>query len=176
MGQILQQGKSVDALKLLNNAIVTSRLYPPEAPQTANAVERGYKGLKLFLREQGPLTFSFKNDSPCLCEQPIDQETLDSFPNLVVFRQLRMLGLPQLLLGADMDRFAFGQILYVFNAPLEKTRKAGGGMAFITGLGLASYFPDEQEDPREKHETPQSTESINRNITNPSEKSHEIHY
>ena len=31
MGKIVQQAKSVDALKLLNNAIVTSRLYPPES-------------------------------------------------------------------------------------------------------------------------------------------------
>ncbi len=145
MGQSTQQGKSVDALKLLNNAIVTSRLYPPEAPQVAIAVERGYKGLKLFLREQGPLSFSFKDDLPCLCGQSLDQETLALFPNLVVFRQLRMLGLSQLLLTAEMDRFAFSQILYVFNAPIEKSKKSGGGTAFITELGLAGYFPEKGE-------------------------------
>jgi len=89
----MQQGKRVDALKLLNNAIVTSRLYPSEAPQVANAVERSYTGLKLFIREQGPLVFSFKDDAACIDGQPLDQETLDLFPNLVVFRQLRMLGL-----------------------------------------------------------------------------------
>lgn len=150
IGRILQHEKSVEALKLLNNAIVTSRIYPPDAPQVANAVERGYKGLKLFLRERGPLLFSLQNDSPCLSGKPLEQETLDSFPNLVVFRQLRMLGLSQLLLGAEMDRFAFGQILHVFNAPIEKAKKAGGGMAFITSLGLASYFPDEQERPLEE--------------------------
>ncbi len=165
MGQIVQQGKSIDALKLLNNAIVTSRLYPPEAPQVSQAVERGYKGLKLFLREQGPLLFSFQDDAPCVCEQPLDQETLDAFPNLVVFRQLRLLGLAQLRIGADMDRFAFGQILYVFNSPIEKVKKAGGGVVFITGLGLASYFSDEQEtSPRQKLDTSGPVESRSRKL------------
>jgi CRP-like cAMP-binding protein len=160
----MQQGKHVDALKLLNNAIVTSRLYPPDAPQVANAVERGYTGLKLFLRGQSPLVFSFKDDVPCIDGQPLDQETLDSFPNLIVFRQLRMLGLVQLRLGADMDRFAFGQILYVFNSPIEKARKAGGGMAFITGLGLASYFSDEQQDLPGKAAIPEPAESRSRKL------------
>ncbi|MFH0780397.1 MAG: cyclic nucleotide-binding domain-containing protein [Pseudomonadota bacterium] len=158
-GRILQHGKSVEALKFLNNAIVTSRLYPPEAPQVANAVERGYKGLKLFLREKGPLLFSLHNDSPCLSGKPLDQEILDSFPNLVIFRQLRMFGLSKLLLIAEMDRFAFGQILHVFNTPIEKIKKAGGGMAFITSLGLASYFPDEQEGPSEKQDVSEPVKS-----------------
>ncbi|MBU1568337.1 MAG: cyclic nucleotide-binding domain-containing protein [Proteobacteria bacterium] len=164
MGQIVQQAKSVDALKLLNNAIVTSRLYPPESPQVANAVERGYKGLKLFLREQGPLLFSNRDDSPWLCGQPLEQEILNSFPNLVVFRQLRLLGLSQLLIGADMDRYAFGQILYVFNTPLEKAKKAGGGMAYITSLGLASYFPEKAEGSPVKVDVSQPAETKSRKL------------
>ena len=143
MGQIVQRQKRVEALKLLNNAIVTSRLYPPDAPQVGTAVERGYKGLKVLLRDQGPLRFSLKNDWPWLGDEPLDQETLDAFPNLVVYRQLRQLGLPQMLLGAEMDRFAFGQILLVFNTPQEKAKKAGGGLAYITGLGLSGFFPED---------------------------------
>lgn len=143
MGQIVQRQKHVEALKLLNNAVVTSRLYPPEAPQVGTAVERGYKGLKNFLREHGPLRFHLKNDWPWLGDEPLDQESLDSFPNLVVYRQLRQLGLPQLLLGPEMDRFAFGQILSVFNTSPDKAKRAGGGPAYITGLGLAGFFPEE---------------------------------
>jgi CRP-like cAMP-binding protein len=145
MGKIVQRQKSVEALKLLNNAVVTSRLYPPEAPQVGAAVERGYKGLKVFLREQGALRFHSKNNWPWIGEEPLDQETLDSFPNLIIYRQLRQLGLTQLLLGSEMDRFAFGQILSVFNTSLEKVKKAGGGLAYITGLGLSDFFPEEQD-------------------------------
>lgn len=164
MGQIVQRQKSVEALKLLNNAVVTSRLYPPEAPQVATAVERGYKGLKILLREHGPLRFHFKNDWPWLGEEPIDQETLDSFPNLVVYRQLRQLGLPQLLLAAEMDRFAFGQILLVFNTSLEKAKKAGGGLAYITGLGLSGFFPEGQKDAESKAPAEDSTQKRKRKL------------
>lgn len=145
MDHIVQQEKKINVLKALNNAIMTSRLYPPEAPQVATAIERGYKGLKLFLREQGSLFFSFAGDTPCLCGKPLDQEILDSFANLVIFRTLRLLGLPQLSIGLEMDRFAFGQIVTVFNSPIEKVKKQGGGIPYITNLGLASYFPEEPE-------------------------------
>ncbi len=148
MGQIVPQSKSVEALKAFNNAIVTSRLYPPETPQVANAVERGYKGIQMFLREQGKLSFSFQGSSPSICGVPLDQETLDSFPNLIVFRQLRMMGLPKLQIGAEMDRFAFGQLLAVFIATPEKIKNGGGGLPFITGLGLADYFPEVDEEGR----------------------------
>ncbi|MDK9707451.1 MAG: cyclic nucleotide-binding domain-containing protein [Desulforhopalus sp.] len=146
MDHIVQQEKKINVLKALNNAIMTSRLYPPEAPQVATAIERGYKGLKLFLREQGSLLFSFAGDTPCLCGNPLDQEILDSFANLVIYRTLRLLGLPQLTIGLEMDRFAFGQIISVFNSPIEKVKKQGGGIPYITNLGLASYFPEELEE------------------------------
>ena len=146
MGQIVPQSKSVEALKVFNNAIVTSRLYPPETPQVANAVERGYKGIKLFLRERGKLFFSFRDNAPSICGVPLDQETLDSFPNLIVFRQLKMMGLPKLQIGQEMDRFAFGQLLAVFIATPEKIKNKGGGLPFITSLGLTDYFPESDED------------------------------
>ena len=42
-----------------------------------------------------------------------------------------------------MDRFAFGQLLSVFNASVEKIKNEGGGGEYITSLGLAGYFPEE---------------------------------
>ncbi len=143
MNQIELQAKRVEALKLFNNTIVTSRLYPPEAPQVSTAVDRGYNGIKLFLRDHGELTFSMENEKPFLCGQLLEQEVLDSFSNLVVYRQLRLLGLTQLVLSSEMDRFAFGQLLAVFSASVDKIKKEGGGGEYITSLGLASYFPEE---------------------------------
>lgn len=167
MGQIVLLSKSVDALKAFNNAISTSRLYPPETPQVANAVERGYKGVKLFLREHGSLFFTHKGDVPCICGVPLEQEVLDTFPNLIVFRQLKMLGLPKLQIGSEMDRFAFGQLLSVFSASPDKIKKEGGGQVFITSLGLSSYFPEFGEDedrPPEPVKIPEQAESQPRRI------------
>jgi CRP-like cAMP-binding protein len=146
MNQIELQGKSIEALKSFNNTIVTSRLYPPEAPQVATVVDRGYKGIKLYIRLHGELKYSLKGGVPYLCGQPLKQEVLDLFPNLVIYRQLRLLGLSQLVISSEMDRFAFGQLLAVFNASAEKIRIEGGGPEYITSLGLASYFPDEVEE------------------------------
>ncbi len=144
MNQREQQGKNIEALKSFNNTIVTSRLYPPEAPQVASAVDRGYKGMKLYLRQYGDLQYALQGGVPFLCGQPLNQETVDSFANLVVYRQLRLLGLSKLVVSSEMDRFAFGQLLQVFNASVEKIKNEGGGLEYITSLGLASYFPDER--------------------------------
>jgi hypothetical protein len=140
MNQIELQSKGIEALKSFNNTIVTSRLYPLEAPQVATAMDRGYKGVKLYLRLYGDLEFSLKEGCPSLCGQSLKPEILDSFPNLLVYRQLRFLNLPKLVIGPEMDRFAFGQLISVFNASVEKIKDEGGGLEYITSLGLASYF------------------------------------
>ena len=137
------QGKSIEALKGFNNAIVMSKLYPPEAPQLANAVDRGYKSIKQYIREHGPLVFTAKDDNPLLCGIPLSEETLNSFANLVVYRQLRTLEMAKLAIGPEMDRFAFNQLLSLFNASVAKIKKEGGGTVYITSLGLASYFSEE---------------------------------
>ncbi len=146
MNEIELQGKSIEALKSFNNTIVTSRLYPPEAPQVASVVDRGYHTIKLYTHSYGDLMFSRKGGAPCLRGEPLRQETLDLFPNLVIYRQLRLLGLSRLVIGSEIDRFAFGQLLAVFNASVEKIKNEGGGLEYITSLGLAGYFPDEAEE------------------------------
>ena len=142
MNQIELLGKSIEALKSFNNTIVTTRLYPPEAPQVVTALDRGYKGVKLYLRLYGDLEYSLKGKNPYLCGQPLTQEILNSFSNLVVYRQLLLLGLSKLVISSEMDRFAFGQLISVFNASVEKIKNEGGGLEYITSLGLASFFPE----------------------------------
>lgn len=149
MNQIESPVKSIDVLKSFNNTVVTCRIYPPEAPQVAAAVDRGYKSIKTYLRQHGGLTYSLKEGNPYLCGQPLDQEILDSFSNLIVYRQLRLLGLAELEISPEMDRFAFSQLLSVFNASVEKIKNEGGGLEYITSLGLAGYFPEKIEDPAE---------------------------
>lgn len=141
MNQVEKQRKGVEALKLLNNAVTTSRIYPPEAPQVANAVDRGYTGIKSFLEQFSELEFSLKNEAPYLCGEALSEEVLDSFPNLVVYRQLRLLELNHLCLDKSVDRFAFGQLLSAFNASADKVENAGGGLQYITSLGLVGLFP-----------------------------------
>jgi hypothetical protein len=143
MDQIELQGKCIDALKSFNNTIVTSRLYPPDVPQVANVMDRGFTAIKAFLHQYGDLTCSLKGEDQFLCGQLLQQEVLDTFSNLVVYRQLRLLGLANLVFNADLDRFAFDQIIAVFIASVDKIRNEGGGLEFITSLGLASFFPDE---------------------------------
>ena len=145
MNQIESPGKSIDVLKSFNNTIVTCRIYPPEAPQAAAAVDRGYKSIKSYLRQHGSLTYSLKEGNPYFCGQPLQQEILDSFSNLVIYRQLSLLGLAELDLSSEMDRFAFSQLLSVFNASVEKIKNEGGGREYITSLGLANYFPEKIE-------------------------------
>jgi len=160
MNQTELQGKSLDALKSLNNTITTIRLYPPEAPQVSSAVERSYKTLKSYLREYGKLTYSLKEGNPHLCGQLLSREILDSFPNLIIYRQLRLLGLFELEISSEMDRFAFGQLLTVFTASAEKIANEGGGLEFITSLGLASYFREEPDDLAESVKNTDSADAV----------------
>ncbi len=136
------QENGVMALRAFNNALVTGRLYPPTAPQVTNAVDIGYKKIRDFLRSFGTLDILLEKEIPFLCGLPVEEEVLSSFSNLVVYRQMSLLGVSRLSLTPSMDRFAFSQILSVFNAGKDKIRQAGGGLEYITSLGLISYFPE----------------------------------
>lgn len=160
MNPLEVQTKGIEALKSFNNTIVTSRLYPPEAPQVATAMDRGYKGVKLYLRLSGDLEYSLKAGKPFLCGQPLKPEILDSFPNLLVYRQLRLLNLSKLVIGSEMDRFAFGQLISVFNTSVEKIKDEGGGLEYITRLGLANYFPEEAGEPSNFTQDPSNPDVV----------------
>lgn len=146
MNQIDSKYNSLEALKSFNSTIVTCRLYPPEAPQVSAAVDRGYKLLKEYLRREESLVFALINDTPYLSGQMLSRDVVDSFANLVIYRQLRHLGRLRLVIGPEMDRFAFGQLLSVFNTAVDKIKRQGGGAEFITSLGLMDYFPDSDEE------------------------------
>ena len=143
MNQIESQSKCIEALKSFNNIIVTSRLYPPDAPQVATAIERAFNNIKSYLRLNGELGYSLKGENLYLNGQALTQEILDLFPNLVIYRQLRLLGLSSLVIGSEVDSFAFSQLISVFNASVEKIKSEGGGPEYITSLGLAGYFPED---------------------------------
>ena len=134
------QNKGIEVLKSFNNSISTSRLYPPEAPQVTAAIDRGYKSIKAFLRQHKHLQFSLVDDQPNLCGTPIQQDTLNSFPNLHIYRRLRLLGLHCLTIGADMDRFTFNQLIGVFQASAAQIEQQGGGLEYVTSQGVSNYF------------------------------------
>jgi len=145
MNQAELQERGIKALRAFNNAIVTSRLYPPTARQVTNAVEIGHKGIHDFLKQCGKLDFSLWKGKPLLNNFPVTRETLSSFSNLIVYRQMEVLGVGRLVIDSSMDMFAFGQILLVFNAKADKITIEGGGIEYITALGLSSYFPEQDE-------------------------------
>ncbi len=138
-----RQRDAIETLKSFNNAIVTIRLYPAMAPQVTNAVERGYKAVKLFLRQHGDFVLSRQERQPFLCGVEIPEQVVQALSNLIVFRQLETLGLELLAIKAGIDRHTFGQILFMFTARVEKIKREGGGREFAANLQLEEYFPEE---------------------------------
>lgn len=141
MRQADVQGRCLNALKLLNNAITTRRLYPPGTPQISTAGERAFKGLMDILSEDCRLAFSLFDGKSCLNGLLLTEEVLSAFSNLVVFRQLDLLGKDQLVLDSSLDPFAFEQILTVMSASRSLIENNGGGEKFILTLGLIRFFP-----------------------------------
>ncbi len=140
-----RQRDALETLKSFNNAIVTIRLYPAMAPQVTNAVERGYKAVKLYLRQYGDFVLSRQERQPFLCGVEIPEMVVQAISNLIVFRQLETLGLELLAIKAGIDRHTFGQILFMFTARVEKIKREGGGREFAANLQLEEYFPEEYE-------------------------------
>lgn len=145
MKETEKQRDALETLKAFNNAIVTVRLYPSQAPQVNNAVERGYKTLKQFVRRYGDLVISLQEKKPMLCGEPVPDPALQAITNLVVYRHLEVLGVDFLALKSKIDRHAFSQILSLFNSSVEKIKREGGGREFARTLKLDGYFLDEYQ-------------------------------
>ncbi|WP_136805490.1 cyclic nucleotide-binding domain-containing protein [Desulfosediminicola flagellatus] len=135
----------INTLKTFNNAAVSIRLYPANAPQITNAFERGYKAVKHHLRQHGNFTLRLRDEGPELCGVPLDLEVLKSISNLIVFRQLAHLQADLFQIDRGLDRKIFQKILDVFSAKVDLIKQQGGGRAYISGLGLDRYFPEEDE-------------------------------
>ena len=152
MNETDKQRDALETLKAFNNAVVTVRLYPAMTPQVTNAVERGYKSLKLYLRHYGDLVISLQDRNPMLCGELLNEHVLQALSNLVVYRHLEVLGLDILVLKAGIDRHAFGQILFMFTSRVEKIKREGGGREFSRSLHLEDFFPEEYQFAEESEE------------------------
>jgi len=140
-----RQRDALETLKSFNNAIVNIRMYPAMAPQVTNAIERGYKAVKLFLRSYGDFVISRQDRIPILCGAEIPEQAIHSISNLIVFRHLETLGLQLLVIKSGIDRHTFGQLLFMFTARVEKIKREGGGREFAASLQLEEYFPEEYQ-------------------------------
>ncbi|MBM9518728.1 cyclic nucleotide-binding domain-containing protein [Desulforhopalus vacuolatus] len=146
MRQADAKGRCIKALKLLNNALTTKLLYPPGTPQVSAAGERAFKGLMDIISEDGQLEFSLLDGKPCLSCLLLTEEMLSTFSNLVIFRQLGLLGKPRLVMDSSLDSFSFEQILNVMSASSSLIENSGGGEKFILTLNLIRFFPPADAD------------------------------
>lgn len=146
MTEATRQQECLNTLKTFNNTIVTIRLYPPHAPQIANAIERGYKAIKQFLREYGDFSIGLKGNEHELCGDVLDPQIVQSISNLIVFRHLSLLESERLILTAKLDRADFKKLLQVFSAKVDQIKKEDGGQAYIGKLRLQQYFPEADDE------------------------------
>lgn len=144
MSELVNQQDALNTLKAFNNAVVTTRLYPAKAPQAANAVERGYKIIKQFVRQGADFIVSLNNGEPELCGEAVQTELLQSISNLIVYRQLALMGLDILTITPELDRVVFKKILDIFTTTIENINKQGGGRQVVTDLGLSAHFPEDR--------------------------------
>ncbi|THB78168.1 MAG: hypothetical protein D6B25_04985 [Desulfobulbaceae bacterium] len=145
--------KALEALRLLNQAVTTSRLYPAVSPQVTNAVEKAFKSAQELGAEYGDLAFGRVDGKPHLWgEEPASEEKQALF-ELVIYRHLDLLGVDHFTLKPDFDRILFKKILIVFVSRKEKINREGGGRQFITNLELQDYFPETYEPPTEPSKT-----------------------
>ena len=108
------QKDALEALKALNTAITTTRLYPADAPQVPVLVEKAYQAIKHYLRKNGDLHFSIENDEFMLCGSPIQKQTLGKLHGSDVFQHVKLLGLKYTVFRPGIDRKTFRQILTFF--------------------------------------------------------------
>lgn len=160
MTEANRQQECLNTLKTFNNTVVTIRLYPANAPQIANAIERGYKTVKQYLRQYGAFSIALRGNEPELCGEILDPQVVQSISNLIVFRHLNLLGTDRLNITTGLDRVSFKKILEIFSAKVDQIKEEGGGWFYIARLGLEKYFADPHAEKKDEQEPEEVTASV----------------
>ncbi len=145
MGERVEQ-LEIDVLMAFNSAVVTARLYPASAPQVKNSLDRGFKALSAYLNSHDSFSVGQVSGVKVINHKGVEEDVLAGLTNLVVFRQLELLGLPVVFFETGIDQFSFNQIVTVFTAKVEKIKREGGGREFVANQGLVAFFPESLED------------------------------
>ncbi len=162
MAQGDRQQECLEALKLINAASTSLRLYPEDSVQVTNSVESAYQGTKFYLRNNKLLRFSYLDGGYLLNGDPVDKPTRDRLRLLTFSDQLQKMGLNELVLAKGFDRTTFKKILSVFGATPEQIQRAGGNRPYIESLGLGSVFPEEYFAPGESEEEKKQKKRVDR--------------
>ncbi|MFN2354681.1 MAG: cyclic nucleotide-binding domain-containing protein [Desulfopila sp.] len=136
-----KQQMALGALKGLNAAVTTKKLYPPRFPQVGKAMDSGFELCSEFLRKHGTLSLSLVDDEPRLCGLPVSQKTLGKIHGEDLFQQLRLLRLDHVVINTVIDRTVFNTLVTFFTTSPKIINNEGGGRAFVNSLGLEQIFP-----------------------------------
>ncbi len=137
--------QAIETIKLLNQAVTTSRLYPAVSPQVSLAVDKAYRETEIFVHNYQELSFGRDEHGPLLCGLPVPEPQVQEIRELLIYRQLDLLGVDHVVLRSGFDRIVFSAILSVFVARKEKINREGGGRSFITAQNLQAFFPEKYE-------------------------------
>lgn len=146
---------AIEVLSAFNGAVVTSKLYPASAPQVRTHLERSFKVLSEFLVLGNSFTIGRVEQKYFINGRELTEDDVAKITNLVLYRQLEILGLESLTLEHGLDQFTYRQIITVFSAKKEKINREGGGREFVIDLGISSCFPEKYI----QVQTPSSTQS-----------------
>jgi len=135
----------MEPLRVFNQAVTTSRLYPAVSPQVTNAVDKAHRAIEEFIRKNGALSFGSNNDDLQICGTTVSSGIGTELKAFVIYRHLEILKLKNVVFPIDFDRELFDKILTVFVARKEKISREGGGQQFVKRLSLEHYFPDYYE-------------------------------
>jgi len=144
-----RQEKSLEALKLINAASTSIRLYPEATARIEDAIETAYQGTKSFLRDNKLLRFSFQDGKDLLNGEPVNNRIQERLGLLTFREQMQKMAFDELVLSRTVDRATFRKILSVFSATPEQVQQAGGNRPFIENLKLTEIFPEQYVAPGE---------------------------
>lgn len=154
--------KALAGLRLFNQAVTTSRLYPAVSPQVTNALEKAFKSAQELVLAYGDLSFGRVAGTPHIWGEALRSDDQQALFELVIYRHLDLLSVDHFRLTPDFDRLLFKKILIIFVSRKEKINREGGGRQFIHNLGLSEYFPESYVAPARpaENQAPATAEAV----------------
>ena len=118
--------KSLDALILMNTAIMNVRLYPPTSAIIINTIEKLHLAFLDMFALEAPIIFAESEKNLLICGKPLDQKDQERLQVTTLLNILLNFGIESISFDRGLEKAELGAFLEILSKRPESVKNEGG--------------------------------------------------
>ncbi|MGD0021867.1 MAG: HEAT repeat domain-containing protein [Smithellaceae bacterium] len=135
--------KSLDALILINTAIMNVRLYPPTSATIINTIERLHRAFLDMFALEAPIIFAESEKNLLICEKPLDQKDQERLQVTTLLNILIKFGIKSITFDIGLGKAELSAFLEILSKRPESVKNEGGLLKIMDEKNVRHIYLDQ---------------------------------